>query len=107
MMTYILGINAGTYTYHDAAACATNSQGEVLAFIDRTTRPQQLTRSDNEFVAAVLDELMQCGHPPVLLDTADQALACTRRLEADAVVISDLLVQLSIAAGSIVDVAAS
>ncbi|NKY96723.1 carbamoyltransferase C-terminal domain-containing protein [Nocardiopsis alborubida] len=33
-MTYILGVNAGTATYHDAAACLVDDSGTVLAYIE-------------------------------------------------------------------------
>lgn len=33
-MTYILGVNAGSSTFHDASACLSNEHGAVLAFIE-------------------------------------------------------------------------
>lgn len=39
-MTYILGVNAGTATYHDAAACLIDASGAVLAYIEQ----ERLTR---------------------------------------------------------------
>jgi carbamoyltransferase len=91
----------------------------AVRHIDGSTRPQQMARSDEPFVAAVLDELAKRGHPPVLLntsfngpgeplaETADQAVRCAQRLGAEAVVVGDQLLQLTTAIGSSVDAAAS
>jgi carbamoyltransferase len=76
----------------------------AVAHIDGTTRPQRLQPGQEDFVTAVLDALARRGHPPVLLntsfngpgeplvETAEQALACARRLGADALVTDDALV---------------
>ncbi|MZE76811.1 carbamoyltransferase C-terminal domain-containing protein [Streptomyces xinghaiensis] len=70
----------------------------AVAHADGTTRPQRLDRGQEDFVATVLDALVQRGHPPVLLNTSlngpgeplvettEQALRCARRLGADALV---------------------
>ncbi|TKA02216.1 carbamoyltransferase C-terminal domain-containing protein [Actinacidiphila oryziradicis] len=76
----------------------------AVAHVDGTTRPQRLEPGQEDFVSAVLDALVQRGHPPVLLntsfngpgeplvETAGQAVACVRRLGADALVVDDALV---------------
>ncbi|GAA1111112.1 carbamoyltransferase C-terminal domain-containing protein [Streptomyces javensis] len=76
----------------------------AVAHVDGTTRPQRLQAADEPFVHAVLEALSQRGHPPVLLntsfngpgeplvETADHALACARRLGATALVTDDALV---------------
>lgn len=73
---------------------------------DGTTRPQQLPPGGEDLVWEVLEVLSQRGHAPVLLNTsfngpgeplvqsATQALACARRLGADAVVLDQALVEL-------------
>lgn len=76
----------------------------AVAHADGTTRPQRLEPGQEDFVSAVLDALVQRGHPPVLLntsfngpgeplvETAAEALACAMRLGADALVTDDALV---------------
>ncbi len=40
-MTFVLGVNAGTGTYHDPSACLTDGDGAVLAFVEE----ERLTRT--------------------------------------------------------------
>jgi carbamoyltransferase len=73
---------------------------------DGTTRPQQLRPGQEDLVWEVLEVLDRRGHPPVLLntsfngpgeplvETAAQALACARRLGADALVVDEAMVEL-------------
>ena len=75
----------------------------AVTHADGTTRPQRLAEGDEPFISAVLDALVKRGHPPVLLntsfngpaqplvETAVQALACARRLGADALVTDEAL----------------
>ncbi|MEV0357667.1 carbamoyltransferase C-terminal domain-containing protein [Nocardia sp. NPDC050697] len=104
-----------------ATTLTDSGEGTIPAVrhVDGTTRPQQLMREDERFIADVLDELVKRGHPPVLLntsfngpgepivETADQALRCAARLGVDAVVAEEDLVLFSGAVGGDVDAAAS
>lgn len=79
----------------------------AVAHADATTRPQRLAAGDEDFVTAVLGALDRLGHPPVLLntsfngpgeplvETAEEALACARRLGADALVTDDAVLLLT------------
>lgn len=79
----------------------------AVTHADGTTRPQRLAAGDEPFISAVLDALVKRGHPPVLLntsfngpaqplvETAAQALACARRLGADALVTDEALLMVS------------
>jgi carbamoyltransferase len=93
--------------YMIGAARLTDGGADLLPavrHVDGTTRPQRLREGDEDFVWAVLDALARRGHPPVLLntslngpneplvETATEALACARRLGADALVTDDALV---------------
>lgn len=94
-------IGAAQLTEHGAALLP------AVAHADATTRPQRLAAGDEDLVDAVLHALGGLGHPPVLLntsfngpgeplvETATQALACARRLGADALVTDDALLLLA------------
>jgi len=79
----------------------------AITHADNTTRPQRLRPGDEDLICAVLDTLENRGHPPVLLNTsfngpgepivntAEQALTCARRLGVDALLTDTALIQVA------------
>lgn len=90
-MTYILGVNAGARTWHDAAACLIDDTGHVLAAVEqeRLTRTRHAPK-DHIPARAVAQVLTLAGIAPQQLDavavgwdepSADTAWTFTSRAE--------------------------